>query len=252
MTAPALAPDRNRELMAEFRRRQAVMYAGGPVEPVAELLAPEVVWHVPGRSPIAGRHRGRQSVIDYFERRRALARGTLRIAVWQSVADEEGVVELADGSAQLDGEPAAWRTAGVYRIEDGKVAEAWLVPFDLADFDRVWSRTRERLYVHAHESRVRAQDCDRRGVLSHPRLLEHLEGAFIEAWRAHARTPAANGAFAITALELDYLSPARCDDLLLIDVGFDREAEREVTVHHAVAVGRRQVADARAVYVAQS
>ncbi|HEX6687267.1 MAG TPA: hypothetical protein VF085_01225 [Solirubrobacterales bacterium] len=28
------------------------MYAGGPVDPVRELLAEDVVWHVPGASPI--------------------------------------------------------------------------------------------------------------------------------------------------------------------------------------------------------
>lgn len=45
------------ELVAELHRRQGEMYAGGPVEPVLELLAEDVVWHVPGASPIAGDHR---------------------------------------------------------------------------------------------------------------------------------------------------------------------------------------------------
>ena len=36
-----------------FASRQRAMYAGGPAEPVRELLAADVVWHVPGpaRSP---------------------------------------------------------------------------------------------------------------------------------------------------------------------------------------------------------
>ena len=46
------------ELVAELHRRQGEMYAGGPVDAVVELLAEDIVWHVPGGSPIAGDHRG--------------------------------------------------------------------------------------------------------------------------------------------------------------------------------------------------
>jgi Protein of unknown function (DUF2867) len=41
----------------EFLRRQREMYAGGDLAAVEELLAPDVVWHVPGTSPIAGDYR---------------------------------------------------------------------------------------------------------------------------------------------------------------------------------------------------
>ena len=58
----------------------------------------------------------------------------------QAMADDEVVVELADGTATLGGEEAAWRTTGVYRIAGGRIAEAWLVPLDLAAFDAAWSR----------------------------------------------------------------------------------------------------------------
>jgi ketosteroid isomerase-like protein len=80
-------PTQPARLVEELHRRQAAMYAGGPVDAVAEMLAENVVWHVPGRSPIAGEHRGREAV-----------------------------------------------------IEAGRVAEAWLVPSDLAKFDRIWGR----------------------------------------------------------------------------------------------------------------
>jgi hypothetical protein len=93
------------DLVAELHRRQGEMYAGGSVDAVAELLAEDIVWHVPGTSPIA---------------------------------DGEAVVQLVDGSAELDGETAEWRTAGVYRV-DTRVREVWLVPLDLALFDRIWS-----------------------------------------------------------------------------------------------------------------
>ena len=42
------------------------MYAGGSIEAVTQLLDEDIVWHVPGGSPIAGDHRGIARVIQYF------------------------------------------------------------------------------------------------------------------------------------------------------------------------------------------
>jgi hypothetical protein len=130
----------SRTLLAEFRRRQQAMYAGGDVAGVAALLAEDVVWHVPGTSPIAGEHCGRAAVLDYFERRRDRAGGTLRMEARDAIEDGDTVAEFADGTATLGGEPAAWRTVGVYRFRDGRLAEAWLVPLELDAFDAAWSR----------------------------------------------------------------------------------------------------------------
>ena len=115
------------------------MYAGGPLQPVAELLAPDVVWHVPGTSPIAGEHRGRDAVVAYFRRRRALAEDTFVLHPKGVLEDGDAVVQLVDGEATIAGERRTWSTAGVYRVEDGLIAEVWLVPLDLAAFDAIWS-----------------------------------------------------------------------------------------------------------------
>ena len=115
------------------------MYAGGPVEPVIELLVPHIVWHVPGASPIAGDHRGRDGVAAYFNARRELANETMRMHPGEVIADEEAVVQLVRGSAELEGKPVEWRTVGVYRIEAGRIAEVWLVSLHLEEFDRLWT-----------------------------------------------------------------------------------------------------------------
>ena len=127
------------EVVEEFRRRQAAFYAGGPLEPVAALLADDVRWHVPGTSPIAGDHRGREAVLAYFERRRALADRTFVMHPKGVLEDGDAVVQLVDGEATIGGERRTWSTAGVYRIADGRVAEVWLVPLELAAFDAIWS-----------------------------------------------------------------------------------------------------------------
>jgi ribosomal-protein-serine acetyltransferase len=129
------------ELVAELHRRQGEMYAGGSTDPVVELLAEDVVWHVPGGSPIAGDHRGTAQVVEYFERRRRIADATMRMHPGGTIGEGDAVAQFVEGSAVLDGERVSWRTIGVYRVdaERRRIHEVWLVPLDGELFDRIWS-----------------------------------------------------------------------------------------------------------------
>jgi ketosteroid isomerase-like protein len=129
------------DLVAELHRRQGEMYGGGPIDPVLELLPPDIVWHVPGKSPIAGDHRGAEQVINYFERRRRLANATLRMHPGEVISEGDAVAQFVDGTAVLDGEQVSWQTIGVYRVDvDHRwIREVWLVPLDSELFDRIWS-----------------------------------------------------------------------------------------------------------------
>jgi ketosteroid isomerase-like protein len=122
-----------------FARAQRAMYLGGDPRAVRELLAPDVIWHVPGGSAIAGDHRGRDAVMNYFDRRRAIAGGRMAIVPGDQLVSGDVVLQLADGQVERDGERLSWRTAGVYRMDRGRVAEAWLVPLESAAFDEIWT-----------------------------------------------------------------------------------------------------------------
>jgi ketosteroid isomerase-like protein len=126
------------ELVAELHRRQNEMYSGGSVDSVVELLAEDIVWHVPGSSPIAGDHRGAAQVIAYFERRRQLASATMEMKPGELLEMGDAVAQFVAGSATLDGERVSWQTVGVYRVEHGRIREVWLVPLDSDLFDRIW------------------------------------------------------------------------------------------------------------------
>lgn len=132
----------NERLVRDFHEAQGRFYAGGEVEPLLAYLAEDIVWHVPGRNAIAGDHAGVDDVVAYFERRRALSQATFRIEVRAVLANDELVMQLADGVAVRDGRSYDWRTVGVFRIARGRIAECWLVPFDQYAFDEAWSGTR--------------------------------------------------------------------------------------------------------------
>jgi ketosteroid isomerase-like protein len=133
------AASRTLRAFESFARAQRAMYRGEDPAAVHELLTPDVVWHVPGTSAIAGDHRGRAAVMDYFTRRRSLAGGVIEIVVREQLVSADVVIQRADGELERDGQRLRWRTAGVYRLDGERVAEAWLVPLELAAFDAIWT-----------------------------------------------------------------------------------------------------------------
>lgn len=247
MTGAAAA----KAVVEDFLTRQREMYAGGDLTAVEELLAEDVIWHVPGTSPIAGDYHGRQEVTGYFRRRRALAGGAIRVTKRGEAYHEEALVQLADGHAPLGRQEVMWRTAGVYRVAGGRIAEAWLVPLDLGHFDRAWGATRSVPFVSTR--RVRPQECAASTVLGHSRFLEFFDGAFIECWhdrfgQLHASLGPGRS-LTVAAVDVRYLAPVRSDDELRIQVTLDRLTERSIQVHYDAFVGDARVAEAGSRYI---
>lgn len=129
----------NAQLIRAFHEAQAGFYAGGELAPVRALIADEVSWHVPGASAIAGDYVGRAEVLAYFETRRRLTRATFRIEIRDVIAGPDHAVVLAGGRAERGDRTYAWETAGVFRLEDGKIQECWLLALDQSAFDAAWA-----------------------------------------------------------------------------------------------------------------
>jgi uncharacterized protein len=239
-------------IVERFLERQRAMYAGGELGPVAELLAEDVVWHVPGASPIAGDYRGREAVLGYFAARRRLAGGEITIVNHAELAGEDVLLQLADGRASFGGRPLSWRTTGIYRVEAGKVAEAWLVPLEAEAFERVWCAARTAPFVY--RQRVRPQDCAASTFLGHPRYLEFFEAAFIEWWRARLGASLheqldPDRRLTLAAVNVDYRAPVQVDDELAVEVYLDRASARSLQLHYDARVGEVLVASAGSRYV---
>ena len=127
-------------VIEQLHSAQARLYTDGDVEGVRSVLSPDIAWHVPGTSPIAGSYRGLDEVVEYMLARRALANGTFvmhRLDVLTGSGDTVAV--LTDGTATIHGAERRWSTVGLYRIDDRRVAECWLLPLDQAEFDDIWS-----------------------------------------------------------------------------------------------------------------
>jgi ketosteroid isomerase-like protein len=129
-----------RDLLARLHAAQGAFYAGGDSAPVRELLTGDVVWRIPGHSPIAGEYRGVDAVVEYFTRRRELADRTFRMHPLDVLlGGGDHVAALTDGTALIDGVERHWSTVGLYRVEGGLIAACWLLPLDAVAFDEIWT-----------------------------------------------------------------------------------------------------------------
>jgi limonene-1,2-epoxide hydrolase len=125
-------------VVRDFHDRQRRAYAGGDLELLRPRLTADVVWHVPGRSRISGEHRGIDAVLSYFDARRTMTDHTFKVTVHGLSLIGDRVVQLAGGRALRGGREVGWETVGVFRVEGDRIAECWLIPFDLYGFDEIW------------------------------------------------------------------------------------------------------------------
>jgi uncharacterized protein len=58
------------------------------MDTLRELFDPEIVWHFPGRSVLAGDHRGTDAVLGFFGKTIELTAGTFQVEVHDVVADD--------------------------------------------------------------------------------------------------------------------------------------------------------------------
>jgi ketosteroid isomerase-like protein len=128
------------DLLDRLHDAQGEFYAGGSGAALEQLLAPEIVWTVPGDNAIAGTYRGLEQVLGYFRARRDLAERTFRMLRRDVlVGDGDRIAALVDGVATIRGAERRWSTVGLYDVEAGRIAACWLLPLDQREFDAIWS-----------------------------------------------------------------------------------------------------------------
>jgi len=93
--------------------------AGDP-DSARAIFWPDVIYTVPGHSPLAGTHRGPDEVMGYFGQLYALTDGTYAISRmhWTTSADRVGL--LTRNHATRDGRSLAWDELIVFTFVDGR------------------------------------------------------------------------------------------------------------------------------------
>ena len=115
-------------------------FAKGDVDTLRQLFDQDAVWHVPGRSPLSGDHRGMDAILGFLARTMELTGGTFRAEVHEVVANDEHAVAIYVTRGERAGRTLEARNVLVSHIRNGKLAEAWLLSADLYAVDEFFSQ----------------------------------------------------------------------------------------------------------------
>ena len=126
----ALADEKERivrRLLAALEARDVAAISG--------LLADDVLYHFPGRGPVAGTYRGREEVLGLFGAFASLFDGPLEMASHDVIASEAHVVDLATYTAVRGGQPFTWNAVRLYHVDGDRISDVWLMIGDVYAFD---------------------------------------------------------------------------------------------------------------------
>jgi uncharacterized protein len=126
----------NARLMREFFDA----FGAADCDRLGELVAPDLVWHFPGHSPISGDWKGVDGLLSGIRAiAMTLGRGNNGFELLDVLAGEECAVTIHRDFYTGDDNQLDLRFALYVRIEDGKMAEVWEIPFDQAENDRYYA-----------------------------------------------------------------------------------------------------------------
>jgi ketosteroid isomerase-like protein len=116
---------------AAYRRTADAFRARG-TEALAGLIDHEVVWHVPGTSPLAGEIRGLDSLFGWFNRLNEVTEGTFTLKEHDVLGTDDHVVALSVMSAVRNGAGISVNVVSVMHFREGRQQERWFHPSDPA------------------------------------------------------------------------------------------------------------------------
>ncbi len=120
-------------------RRGYAAYGSGDMDTINDLFHDDVVWHVAGRSPIAGDYVGKEQVFGFFAKLQELSDGTSTAEVHDLLADDDHGVAIVIESATRNGRSFQSQAVHVLHLDDGKVTEFWDAHPDQYSSDEFWS-----------------------------------------------------------------------------------------------------------------
>ncbi len=113
---------------AALLRRYLEALSQGDLDTVKEAFTEDAVWHLPGKSPLAGDHEGPDAILDFLGRSVEITGGTFRLELLDVMASEEYGVQWQRITAERDGKRLNEVEAIVCRMREGKIAEVWHRP----------------------------------------------------------------------------------------------------------------------------
>ena len=106
--------------------------------PASGFFADDIVLHVPGRSSLAGEHRGREAAEGYLRAALDRAHGArVEVELVDMLASEERVALVVRERFHLPDGDAEIRRANLYRLAGERITEVWIFEADQYEVDEL-------------------------------------------------------------------------------------------------------------------
>jgi uncharacterized protein len=102
-----------------------VAFGKGDLAPLEDLLTEDVVWHVAGRSDLAGTYEGRTAVFEFFGKVMERTEGSFRVEPLTLLADDYFGCAAVRITAHRGDRHLDVMNLQASRLQDGRVAEFW-------------------------------------------------------------------------------------------------------------------------------
>lgn len=109
------------------------------MDALATYFEEDVVWHTPGRHPLAGTHVGRADTFSSFAEEFERSGGTYSVEVRDVFASAEHIVALLHAAAERESKRLDQDYVIVFHLHKGKVDAAWEIWRDQPAVDEFWS-----------------------------------------------------------------------------------------------------------------
>ena len=124
----------------EFLRRYSDTLAAGKAADVLPFYAEDLVLHIPGRSPHAGTYTGQEAVLEYYTRLFRDTDGRFEnLGVLDILASDTHAASLVHWRVHRGDRIMEIDRVVVYRIDDGKIAEIWVLDWDQYAYDELFA-----------------------------------------------------------------------------------------------------------------
>jgi len=119
----------------EMARKGYKAFEEGDVETVMQIFADDIVWHVPGKSSLAGTYRGKQQVMEMLGKYMALY-DSQETELHDLLASDEHTVALINVKLTRGGKTLDAKAVDVMHPDsEGRLKEFWRFGEDQAAFD---------------------------------------------------------------------------------------------------------------------
>jgi uncharacterized protein len=114
-------------------------FAARDFETVRSCFAPHALWHLPGKSAIAGNHVGWDAIFtDFLAKIGPLSGGTFKAELMDIAVGEQYVVAIQHATASHNGKSLDITGCQLMRIENGKIVEVRGHYSDQEALDTFW------------------------------------------------------------------------------------------------------------------